>query len=588
MNLAIETYRFARWTVGVTRRFMRYRPAATVAVTLASAVDGVLQLIAFLVPLKIILLAASPGIPAYFPFIDPANKTSWVIGLALGAVSAYLTSLVLSALSDRWSRSAGRDVLRGANDLAVHAREEEQVQRAFNDFTRVIASVLFLAATGAVLVWADPRLASFLIGMTSLLALVSMRVLAATDEPPPRLKSWLMDKTKQYLGLWRAMTFFGAIGVIIFPFLTEQGGNIFLAIIGFIMLRQMLGNITAIIAIATGLVRRRTTIDALIYRSQQVIEDEAQKRSDSFRALFAPVQRNSVIGEALRAVSGEDVAVQSIYVDPVPAPVKRFDVVSVDSSGENEYLEARVFPANCQDQVTNAEFLFEHVPRSKLSAPSVWTTFNYYDYTIVVQEAGSGERYQADQAWKAVEDDLVTQLLLVTPPRALIKSYNATKRLLPDRLSRNLLDRLWIGVDNQAEAQRLEEGLRRLDVIKARLRTHPVALFNPDFLPTNTIVGTEKPLIMAWGRWMIEPIGTAMARYGCLKTAESRLSTLKHDRQDLTDHEWIGDLALGADCHRLEQAIYREQHKQGLEMLARVLEALEMRDSHQSVFSSAI
>ena len=582
MNLITETYRFARWTTGVTRRFLRVRPWSTVAVTLASAVDGVLQLVAFLVPLKIILLAASPGIPRYFPFIDPAHKMPWIIGLSIGAVGAYLTSLLLNHLSDRWSRSAGRDVLRGANDLAVHAKEEDQAQRAFGDFTGIIASLLFLSAAGAVLIWANPALAIFLGVMVALLGLISVPILAGDAQPPPPLKAWVTQKTGQYLGFWQVLTFFGAFGVILYPFLIGGGGNIFLAIIGFILVRRMLGGITGSIAKAARLVGKRPAIDALIYRSQQVVSSGEEDRFHAFRALFGPTQRDPLIREALQAALGDGVEIRSTYVDPMPAPIKRFDVSPLDIEAERGHLEARVFPPNCLDQVANAAFLFNYVPREQLHAPAVRATFDYRDYTIVIQEAGNGERCEPGKPWAGVQVAIIRNMLSLTPPKRLAKSYCDTHRVLSERLTQAFCERLWIGVDSEAEASTLTDWLDRLPHVTRLIAQQPLALYNPDINPPNVISDTDGPLVMAWGKWGLEPIGAAMAKHGWVKDAESHLDALKASRADLTGYTWEGDLKLAADCYVLEQTINTEKYKAGLAMIDGILRGLKNGEPAQS------
>lgn len=572
MNLFHETYRFARWAVGVTRRFFRVRPWSTAAVTIASATNGVLHLLAFLVPLKVILLAASPGVPSYFPFIDPAHKVPWVIGLAFAAVGAYLLGLLLDTLSDRWSRSAGRDVLRVANDIAVHGAEEDQIQKAFIDFTSVIAALIFLIAAGIVLALTNPVLTGYLGIMTLALAGISSTVLANSQQPQPRFKAWIVEKTGQYLGFWRVVTFFGALGVIVYPFLTGLGGNIFLAIIGFIVLRQMLGSITSAIAKASGLVRRRSAIDALIYRSQQVVDSGGEDRFHTFRALFGPDQREPLIAEALQPVLGDNVSVRTAYVDPVPASIKRFDVVADSDTGDSLHFDARVFPQNCTDQVANADFLFRHIPRARLGAPRLHSTFTYHDYTVVIQEAGSGKPCHPGKDWAPIQATLIRQMLSVIPPVKLVRSYCDTRRTLPERLARPFCERLWLGVDSTQEAQQLKAFLAQLESVRDELRRQPLALCNPEISPPNVIDDPDAPLVMAWGKWTLEPIGVAMGRHGWAgPKAEDHLDMLKLERPELSDRVWSGDLALGAVCHQLEQAVAGERYKAALGLIISIL-----------------
>lgn len=574
MNLFAEVYRFARWTLGVTRRFLRVRLWSTITVTTVSAVDGVLQLLAFLVPLKIILLAASPGVPRYFPFIEPSNKASWIVGLSLGAVGAYLLSLTLNALSERWSKRAGRDVLRVANDLPVSAKEEEQIQRTFLDFTNVLGSSLFLVVAGFILVLVNTALAVFLGLMILLLGVVSSLILASDERPVPPLKAWVTEKTKPYLGFWQVLTFFGAFGVIVYPFLTAQSGNIFLAIIGFILIRRMLGTITGVISTAVGLTRRRPVIDALIYRSQQLKECDREDHFRGFRVLFLSEQRDPMIARVLRGSLCEDVEVSTNYVDPEPSQVKRFDVKAVSRQTGPLRFEARIFPKNCQDQVASAAFLFQHIQPNWLHAPRIHGSVDYHGYTVIVQEAGSGARCHPGKAWRPVKRTLVTDILCMIPPKPLIKSYRNTRLMLPDRLSRQLCERLWIGVDNTNDANLVKWWLSCLPSITRALREQPLALYNPDVSPSNVIDDPDEPLALSWGRWALEPLGVAMARYGIANDGAQYFERLKSTRADLSGRCWAGDVQLGVECHALEQAIAKEHYKVGLSTVAGILEML--------------
>jgi hypothetical protein len=90
----------------------------------------VLQNLAFLLPLKVILLAGSEGVPKYFrPLIaEPAHREYWIIGLAVATVTFYLLALVLDAVSSRLSSSGGIEILQCANEMTIMNDQENRIQ----------------------------------------------------------------------------------------------------------------------------------------------------------------------------------------------------------------------------------------------------------------------------------------------------------------------------------------------------------------------------------------------------------------------------------------------------------------------------
>src|SRR5690606_710428 len=106
MNLFKETARLVKWTSKVVLAFASMRPFSTFFVTVVQALSEITSLLAFLLPLKVILLVATPGVPRYFRFfIDPADKEPWIAWLSMSAVIAYLLTVALDFIAERMSEA---------------------------------------------------------------------------------------------------------------------------------------------------------------------------------------------------------------------------------------------------------------------------------------------------------------------------------------------------------------------------------------------------------------------------------------------------------------------------------------------------
>jgi hypothetical protein len=95
----------------------------------------------------------------------------------------------------------------------------------------------------------------------------------------------------------------------------------------------------------------------------------------------------------------------------------------------------------------------------------------------------------------------------------------------------------------------------------------PLALHNPDLNRANVVRAGEGHLIMAWGRWVLEPLGAAMLLSGASGQGAQHLEALRPLRADLRERAWDGDLRLAALCQQLEQQINRENYKAALGMI---------------------
>ena len=585
MVVSQEVIRFLRWTGGVTRKFFIATPWDTSFVIIASVTKGILSLLAFMVPIKVIMLAASPGVPRYFPFVNPADKSLWIVLLAIGAVGIYVLIQLLSPIIDRWSLRAGKELLRGANDLPVHSRDTSQAQRVFSAFTGISASLLFLLATSLILLWVNAPMLAWLIVSTGVLYIVSSALLAGESLPRPPQKNWVIERYRSYIGTWEALTFFGSFAVILWPFLQSSGGggNVFLALISFILVRRMISELGGIIKKAVSLVQQRPMFDALLYRHHTKVRLTDESKSLLFRELFALDSRNRLFAEMISHDLGKETSIASRWVDPTPPQIKHFliEATSTDDKMVRQHLEARVHGPDTNFQFEHAEFLFLHIPRRLLRAPEFYGRIDHHEFKISLQLSGTGQQPPASQ-WRDVFPILAQDILSLAPPKALVRSYRDTHPMLGDRLTDKFCRRIEVALDSEADTELFAAWLSSLPQIQNFLQSQPVALINPDLTLSNVVCdGSAGWLIMYWGRWRLEPVGAAVLLQGIAGQAASITESLGLKRPDLKSAQWANDLEIAALCLQIEQAINSDRAKQALTLIGKTLEQFQVHSSRK-------
>lgn len=76
-SLLLIVFAALRWSLSIGSKFFNVVPKATLSVIFFSLVSQVTILLAFLLPLKILMLLGSAGIPHYFP--DVFEDLEWII-----------------------------------------------------------------------------------------------------------------------------------------------------------------------------------------------------------------------------------------------------------------------------------------------------------------------------------------------------------------------------------------------------------------------------------------------------------------------------------------------------------------------------
>jgi len=571
MNLLREHNKFWLWTARVIRQFMRVRPGATVLVIASTGIASITKLLAFLLPLKIILLAGSPGVPRYFPFIAPDEKIHWIIGLTIGAFIAYGLTLTLEALAARWSRDAGREILQGANQMTLHAMQDDQVKRAFADFSGVVAAVLFVALGGLLLAWLNPALIIFLVTAVLVQFGLTAWLVRGDSVPAPAMKAWIEQRTGQYLSLLSSLTFLGGFLVILAPFVLGEGGNILLALLGIILSRQMLSKLTGMTKDAASLQAARHRVDPLIFSGIQLQNDKQKRIAASLHSVFSKERRQKRSYSELGRTVPLEGELQVSWADSALPRAKTLNLVEQDADGRSiRHFQQQVFPPSQTDQLKNEEFLFRHVKRERLKAPRIYVQFEEADFRCQICAHGDGTPVAAKD-WPQVRDSLLHQIWSYQPTKALVRSYRGSRPLLHERLTHAFSRRLEIATDTNEEAELLALWEEELRSIQERLAKQPLALHNPDFNRMNVVRFGEGHLVMAWGRWSLEPIGSAIFLAGLSSEGATHVEPLRSLRPDLAGRKWENDLELGALCQQLEQQINREQYEAALETMKTLL-----------------
>lgn len=581
MNLFSHTVETVAWIAKVNTVFVKIKPLTTLLLIISSSTLRFVQVLTTFLPLKVLLLAASDGIPAYFRFfIEPHLKDQWIAILAFGAVGFYILSLLLERWI-RWLSEAGSiRVLQGANEIAVSSRSQTEASGYYSKFGGVLADALVVVVAMTLLSFINIYLLYALFAAFFIQYFIAaFTFIFSSPYETKGLKKILIYNLSGYLSTCSTINFLLAFFILLYPFVYGEGGNLLFSILAILLLRQTLGAFSSVVSTGVGLRKKKFQIDPLVFRHKQLVKPE-NKSKKTMRVIFDKPSRERIAAERLGVhldmKDDQHIEVASTWQDPVVSRISSF-LVSVKSNGPDKevmelHYQHQVAPKSMLPLFEHEDFLFEHVGRQELKAPNVFAVFSEGDFICRIYDYGYAKTL-SPSVWKDMVLDIVSNSWSYSPSKKLVSSYLTSHPTLPGRLSQDFIERVSVAVDSAAEKDLFHGFMeRRRDIISV-LSKIPLFIYNPDLNRDNVVQCDGGYLVMSWGRWKLEPIGIGMPPHATQENLENYIDSLVK-KQDLKDRtEAINSLFLVDGCHKLEIAIARERYKKALSHMQEILKS---------------
>ncbi|MDQ2070136.1 hypothetical protein [Natronospira bacteriovora] len=580
MKLLEAVRAFLKWLGDVLGVFIKARPATTLTLIGAHGLARVCSILAFFIPLKVILLAGSPGVPRYFRFfVDPDLRMEWIIGLSIAAVVFYLMTHVLEVAVKRLSEKGSIDILQEANEIAVVSRHIDAARDYYSRFGGVASnlsfSLLFLALISVLI----PGVAAAVVALLTLQFGFTAAVLRFLDSSRPRgLSGYIVNFSKNYLTILSAMVFFLGFAVILYPYLVGDGPNILLSLLSFLLLRQALTSLQSAVSDSISLHEERLTVNALVFRDQQLEKQEA-KLSRSLRELFDKSQRQDRVSHELQRIEPELHEPDVQWEDSSIPRVNTFRILVEDVPGEFPgQLQMQVFPEKESHKLENEDFLFKHVPREALNSPPVLSRFEMPPFQAQICDYGNGEPLK-QKDFRSANLKLREAIWSVSPPQALSEAFRTSKRLLHQRLNDDYVQRISVAVDTSEDEQIYKTLIADLDVIRTLLSKLPMQIFNPDLKPGAVVQRSDGGhYVMSWTKWSLEPVGVPVPRTAKRADIEGLIERMRGRRSDIPDWFTADHIHLANDSSIMEKMIGQGKYRAAMAAAARIIKNPCLKD----------
>ena len=564
----------------LTRRLYRCSPGPLIVGIPVFVINQVSFVLALMLPLKVIIMLGSDGVPRYFRFfISEETREAWMIGLVCAAVGMFLIYLATSALLSWMADRGGERVLIQSRKTGLF---DDQDRFASDIFMRVVSTwgtvgmAVGGVALGLLLEWRLIMLVLVAIALEFVLFALywnRFREPERSDERERLVASG--TNMLQNISAFNVLLLFGGL---VYLLLTDPTMNFIVGVLLFLLARQVLARSVRIFVDAGFFMQNLERIDALVHPGRHLREKRSSDR-DSFERLLMPDRRSSLF-KSVAQVAGTNLAAGDWeWRDASGKGVAMF----VSPAGGENKSEYRL---KVKMRQGDAGLARETMFYRSSSAMALKLTCEFIDagsmfgrgYLLlrsgVLEPCPPGQLREMafsvrTRLWRhQPEKDLAMRLL---------RSFPALDaRLTPERISR-----MRLACNEPSQERLLNDLLKRLSMIQEALQQLPRTLCNRALTAWNILL-TESgdPIVLNWEAIRCDVIGVDLVPAD-LKLEYSQESLCEAlDKNNLPNGP-LPDWALPLVVHaaQIDRQIDQESYGAALSMVPQVLELLDGVDS---------
>jgi hypothetical protein len=568
--------RTLRWSLSLGRKLGRVAAWQTASIVLLTLISQIAMLLASFLPLKVVILLGSEGVPRYIPAsLAASGKDMLIVWFSVATVGFFVLHLVAEKVIGVLTQLGTERLLSRSQKMVLFENQDELAADAYLRFSRALAAGVFVAlAAGGLLVF-YPDMA----GAVLTYAVAAAILLLARADLKKSFQERLEYRLPQTMGLVAGIGFFSSFAYLVVDFILLSPPGVIVAIVSLLLSRQMFNRLSGFVQDLARLESQHDKIDALFFHGKPLMPSSGREDRTIWPLLRAD-KRESWVADLL-ADSGVEVSepLQPVWHQTGVRGVAGLRVVC----GANCYL-LKLYESNRTSLAHHEAMLLADAP-DRLPALDLIGVTRVLSFQCLVFRLPTGDKPGSPRAVKRASDEVRGALMAVELEPGLLQRYQRSRALLWQRMDRAMLDRLRVAADTDQQRHQLDLFQAHLPRLKQHLRALPLSVMNPDMGAYGLWQPTEEagPLLLNWGRWAIEPLGAGWGespkQLEMLGRAIKQAAAVRPGLADVpVVHAELASLA-----YALESRCARQQFVEALALLDRILERLDAPEDTSSL-----
>jgi len=553
-------------------------PVHTVLVIFATLVSQITLLLAFLLPLKVIILLGSNSMPGYLPQSwQELGRENLVIFLAVSAVGFYLLHLMAEKMVGIWAEQGAVRLIERSRKIYLFKNQDRVALLAYQRFSQTLAGVVFIGLALFSIGVIYPDLAMIIIGF----GFTSYVMLSLVFERSRKFRNSASENISSLMKVLGAVGFLIAFAFMVADFLKDRPPGFIVAIVSLLLVRQLMNRLAGVVADLSSLFSRRHQINALFFHGKNLEATVPRHELDYWGLLEMP-RRAEWIREMLSSLVGvEPGSINCVWQQTGIANVVAFEVEACNQGegGLGHYF-VKLFNNNKSALAQHEASLFSEYAPVRLPSLQFLGTDQIGIYHCNLFGWERTHKFSAEDLG-AKREEVASRLISCEPPAALVERYERSRPLLGQRISLDMVKHLRLAASGIQQTNQLNMLERDFEQLRLRLQSLPVQIVNPDMQPDLFICARDGDVRLThWGRWSLEPVGAGWPVPGRTVSEKDlvRLSEVlaeaREHRKALTSID-DADVRLAALVFSMENFYNRQRYVNALDLLPAVIGCLD-------------
>lgn len=496
--------RIILWIYSLSRKIFLSLKKNILIATIASLTAEASILIAFLLPLKILLLLGSTNTPNYFFFFTQSiSKESLILTLSIISILFYLVHLFTQNIVNENIKQGLNDLSSKREEIILFNNQDKIAFQVLDRVTRIFSSLIFILLSWILLSIIYFEVALFLILYIPLIWFFYYITYHFNPAYYSKLTENINNSIKIIGGIGFLLTF---ILIIIDTLYLNASNSLILMIIAFMISKQVTNHYSRVVIDIASLYKHKEKIDTIFFDSQQPKTNNAIK-DENFWYLCEKENRLAWIQTiAQKYLHAQKEDTMDIRWYPLGIrDVVAFEIIIKNRQTKqvNKYI-IKLFNHN-RKNMSEREV---NILRSSSNIPSLplVAITDIQSYPCHIFKTGNKENPLAPEV-KQIEMILREKILNLTLSQDLLEDYTKTHSYIWDKLDVTFINRIKVAADEKDQTC-IGNFEKELPVLKGKLKELPLRLVN-NFAKVANIFheNTNDPALLNWGNYTIEPLG---------------------------------------------------------------------------------
>lgn len=554
------------WCFSLSKKFIQVVPWQTFSIVFLTLFSQITSLLAFFLPLKIVILLGSENIPHYFPLSwADLNRDILIAALSIATVCFYILFLVSQNAISRVTDQATSKVLSRNRKIELFHNQQSVANSAYKRYSRALAGLIFviLALLGLSIFYSWIAIA---IIFYFILACLFVSILYHFSA---KVRHRIDFEFSSVQSIVNGVGFFLVFGCLVADFIFWNPPNVIIAIVAVLLSRQAMSRATGVVADLAALQKQKGKLEALFFHGKVFIE-RGDRVKDTMWGMLMPDSRGDLIRATLR----------ELMPSQTGSPAVQWLNVGVANVGalhlefhDGVYL-LKIFDVNRRSHAIHESTLITESMYG-LPAPEFIGMMEVGKFHCILCRIPSG-----NTSVYGNKENLISvskALLAVEPSSDLVDKYSRSKPMLWQRLNSSMLERLYVAAESPHDKRNMDMLMNRLPEIKGTLRSLPLSLIVNGinhcqiWVPENE----DKPILLHWGRWDLAPLGAGWPVHsGLVNDLSVALSDIAKNRPEVDSYK-PNSVEIAALSFALERECYSQRFPQALSLVSELVLRLE-------------